>query len=50
MVLINSSGKKGICYIETKNLDGETNLKHKVTNKDIMAVCQGDEAVSALKV
>jgi magnesium-transporting ATPase (P-type) len=29
LVLLNSSAPKGICYIETKNLDGETNLKHK---------------------
>ena len=29
LVLINSSLPKGICYVETKNLDGETNLKHK---------------------
>jgi len=29
LILLNSSGPKGICYIETKNLDGETNLKHK---------------------
>jgi hypothetical protein len=29
MVLLNSSLAKGICYVETKNLDGETNLKHK---------------------
>lgn len=28
-MLLASSGPKGICYIETKNLDGETNLKHK---------------------
>ena len=26
----NSSSQKGFCYVETKNLDGETNLKHKV--------------------
>ncbi len=39
LVLLNSSGKKGICYIETKNLDGETNLKHKMANKDIMPIC-----------
>ncbi len=37
LILLNSSGPKGICYIETKNLDGETNLKHKVANKDVMA-------------
>lgn len=29
IVLLNSSLPKGICYVETKNLDGETNLKHK---------------------
>lgn len=29
LILLNSSAPKGICYIETKNLDGETNLKHK---------------------
>ncbi|KAL2316443.1 putative phospholipid-transporting ATPase C24B11.12c [Schizosaccharomyces pombe] len=27
IVIINSSDPEGICYIETKNLDGETNLK-----------------------
>ena len=31
--MIGTSGKKGICYIETKNLDGETNLKHKLALK-----------------
>lgn len=29
LILLNSSAPKGICYIETKDLDGETNLKHK---------------------
>lgn len=29
MLILNSSIPKGICYVETKNLDGETNLKHK---------------------
>ena len=28
-MLLNSSSAKGSCYIETKNLDGETNLKYK---------------------
>lgn len=29
ILLLSSSEKKGICFIETKNLDGETNLKRK---------------------
>ena len=29
MILLNSSNPNGVCYVETKNLDGETNLKHK---------------------
>ena len=33
IVLLSSSEKSGICYIETKSLDGETNLKHKLSDK-----------------
>ena len=33
MILVQSSDTKGVCYIETKNLDGETNLKHKTAVK-----------------
>lgn len=29
MMIIGSSLPKGMCYVETKSLDGETNLKHK---------------------
>ena len=29
MILLDSSLGHGICYVETKNLDGETNLKQK---------------------
>ena len=32
LILMTSSEDKGICYIETKSLDGETNLKHKLAN------------------
>lgn len=35
LVLVQSAGAKGICYVETKNLDGETNLKHKVAEKHL---------------
>jgi hypothetical protein len=44
---LNSSAPKGICYIETKNLDGETNLKHKSSNKEIMHHCNSDRAATA---
>jgi magnesium-transporting ATPase (P-type) len=36
MLLLNTSLPKGICYVETKNLDGETNLKHKQAEKKIL--------------
>jgi magnesium-transporting ATPase (P-type) len=35
MVFLQSSEDKGFCYIETKNLDGETNLKTKYVQKGI---------------
>jgi magnesium-transporting ATPase (P-type) len=37
MVLAQSSDVKGVCYVETKNLDGETNLKHKTAVKSLQA-------------
>jgi phospholipid-transporting ATPase len=36
MVIINTSEPNGICYIETKNLDGETNLKFKQSSAEII--------------
>ena len=33
LVLFSTSEPNGLCYIETKNLDGETNLKHKLSNR-----------------
>ena len=35
MVILSTSDEKGRCYIETKNLDGETNKKIKFSHKDI---------------
>jgi phospholipid-transporting ATPase len=36
MILLKSSLPKGICYVETKGLDGETNLKHKQVDKRLV--------------
>ena len=43
MVMISSSLLKGIAYVETKNLDGETNLKHKQANKSIYRLVKTEE-------
>lgn len=36
MIMLNSSLPKSIAYVETKNLDGETNLKHKQADKSVV--------------
>jgi len=38
IVILKSSGVNGTCYVETKNLDGETNLKLKETQKELYKV------------
>ena len=43
--MINSSGEKGICYIETKNLDGETNLKHKKAAKECVNMSKNENEI-----
>lgn len=45
LVLINSSLPKGICYVETKGLDGETNLKMKVARSELLAAADSDDAL-----
>ena len=30
ILIVESTGQDGLCYVETKNLDGETNMKHKI--------------------
>jgi P-type E1-E2 ATPase len=38
LILLNSSLPKGLCFIETKDLDGETNLKHKISEKKLLTM------------
>jgi magnesium-transporting ATPase (P-type) len=48
MVVLTSNLPKGICYVETKNLDGETNLKHKQASKAVHAMCAGKDEIDIL--
>lgn len=42
-MLLNSDDPQGICYVETKNLDGETNMKHKIANKSTIPCTKTDK-------
>jgi len=37
LLILHTSDEKGTAYVETKNLDGETNLKIKTANKEMQA-------------
>ena len=43
--ILNTSESKMNCFIETKNLDGETNMKFKTANKDIGKIFKNEEDV-----
>lgn len=45
LLIISSSGPDGICYVETMNLDGETNLK---VRPSLKCLCQGFPACENL--
>lgn len=49
IVLLRSTGAEGIAHIETKSLDGETNLKSKKPLDAIAQRCSNEGAVSSLE-
>ena len=48
VLILHTSDPKGVCYVETKNLDGETNLKIKNANKEIQKCFSSVESLSKL--
>lgn len=42
MILLNTSLPKGIAYVETKGLDGETNLKQKISRSEVIPLVSSD--------
>jgi len=46
LILLTSSLAKGICYVETKNLDGETNLKHKQSLNELNQLLTDEEQIT----
>jgi phospholipid-transporting ATPase len=46
LVILKSSDSAGTCYVETKNLDGETNLKIKTAHKNLQPLVELEEHIS----
>ena len=51
LILIKSSLPRGVCYVETKNLDGETNMKQKLASEHIETrmECEDAKILDAVK-
>ena len=48
LLIIFTSNEKPECYIETKNLDGETNLKIKTINEKFRKIIRNENEIGAL--
>ena len=49
LILLKSSNPSGLAYVETKNLDGETNLKHKSCLKELQQIIADPQSSAALR-
>ena len=49
LILLSSSDDNGICYVETKNIDGETNLKFQEANETLHKKIKNNENLSTIK-
>ncbi|CAG8453338.1 21856_t:CDS:2 [Cetraspora pellucida] len=49
LLLLHSKGEKGICFVETSALDGETNLKQKQALKDTNNILASPETLASFK-
>ena len=48
LILLSTSDPAGIAYVETKSLDGETNLKHKQADKALQSLYSSDISIDKL--
>ena len=49
MILLKSSNQSGIASVETKNLDGETSLKHKFALKELQLLITDENVASRIR-
>lgn len=49
LLLMHSTGENGVCFVETKNLDGESNLKMKVATKELNRLYRDEDSISNLQ-
>ncbi|KAK2196475.1 bifunctional P-type ATPase [Babesia duncani] len=50
LVLLNCSDEQGVCNIETKNADGESNVKYKYVNQELAKLIKNDEDAARIQI